>query len=85
MLMIDQPDEQTLIRNLSNANARLTKALTALTAERDAERALAANVLAAWQKVGAPDYNGEEDWDRLVVAMDQLSAAHSEEKPVSMI
>ena len=59
MLMIDQPDEQTLIRNLSNANARLTKALTALTAERDAERALAdeltsagglvAELLAQWQ------------------------------------
>ena len=49
MLMIDQPDEQALIRNLSNANARLTKALTALTAERDAERAQTQTIVAAWE------------------------------------
>ena len=56
MLMIDQPDEQALIRNLSNANARLTKALTALTAERDAEQALADELAAGLDEIEGPYY-----------------------------
>lgn len=60
--------------------ADMVVTIDALTAERDAERALAANVLTAWRKVQGANYNGQEDWDRLVIALDQMSAAVPSEK-----
>ena len=87
MLMIDQPDEQTLIRNLSNANARLTKALTALTAERDAERALAdalAECLAEMTPADARDgkiWAYRETVAAAQAALDRHSAARAGRPP----